>query len=81
MICPKCGLTRSKLDALSRRNNKTMICSPCGLDEAMFDFTLDQAVNRKKLITEVEAEILRHNEKTWLTGLPTSPIVLVSDDE
>jgi len=33
--CPRCGAKNVKLDALSREDNKTMICSPCGTDEAL----------------------------------------------
>lgn len=33
--CPRCKAKNMKLDALSRKDNKTMICSPCGTDEAL----------------------------------------------
>lgn len=36
--CPKCGVKFIlELGALSRRDNKTKICSPCGLREAIED--------------------------------------------
>lgn len=41
--CPRCGAKNVKLDALSRKDNKTMICSPCGIDEAMIEY-----LNNKK---------------------------------
>ncbi len=36
-ICPKCKSFR-ELMSLSRRDNDTMICDPCGTREAMEDF-------------------------------------------
>lgn len=37
--CPKCGLQKTRLLALSRVDNKTMICDECGTLEAMQAFT------------------------------------------
>lgn len=42
--CPKCGrgtlrLDRPALNALSRTDNETYICSECGTREAMEDFS------------------------------------------
>ena len=40
-MCPRCGMTslwpkeREAMNALSRKDNKTYICSPCGQDELM----------------------------------------------
>lgn len=36
--CPKCGKTTDEYPALSRRDNKTLICSECGQIEAMEDW-------------------------------------------
>ena len=37
--CPACGeYYNSEECALSRKDNKTMICSQCGVDEAMESF-------------------------------------------
>lgn len=36
--CPICGRRYSSFPALSRKDNKTYICSQCGLEEAMTDF-------------------------------------------
>ncbi len=36
--CPKCNKDFTGTGALSRRDNKTEICSQCGIDEAMADF-------------------------------------------
>lgn len=36
--CPRCGKENVKLDALSRKDNKTMICSNCGTQEAIEDY-------------------------------------------
>lgn len=34
-ICPKCGRKFDRLLALSREDNKTMICDDCGVKEAL----------------------------------------------
>ena len=34
-ICPKCGRRFERLLAVSRMDNKTMICDECGLMEAL----------------------------------------------
>ncbi len=40
--CPRCKKLKLKeeqaMNALSRRDNKTYICSDCGTDEAMIDY-------------------------------------------
>lgn len=41
--CPRCGelsyrTDREVMNARSRRDNKTYICTPCGTDEALMDF-------------------------------------------
>ena len=36
--CPKCGKRYDGYPALSRRDNKTWICSECGLKEAFEDY-------------------------------------------
>ena len=37
MICPRCKKERDRLLALSRKDNKTMICDQCGMEEALDD--------------------------------------------
>lgn len=37
-ICPNCHKEYSEPPALSRRDNKTYICSNCGTKEALYDF-------------------------------------------
>jgi transcription elongation factor Elf1 len=37
-ICPRCGKETNDYPALSRRDNKTNICSQCGTDEALLDW-------------------------------------------
>lgn len=34
-ICPRCGREYERLLALSRKDNKTMICDQCGTEEAL----------------------------------------------
>lgn len=37
-VCPSCGLIYNEPPALSRKDNKTYICSMCGLFEALEPF-------------------------------------------
>tara|TARA_B100001564_G_scaffold267886_1_gene229495 strand:- start:498 stop:725 length:228 start_codon:yes stop_codon:yes gene_type:complete len=41
-FCPRCGIEEldkmQVLNALSRKDNETYVCSPCGIDEAVWDF-------------------------------------------
>lgn len=37
-ICPRCGKPMNGFPALSRKDNKTEICSDCGTEEAMEAF-------------------------------------------
>lgn len=37
-ICPRCGREFERLLALSRKDNKTMICDQCGTEEAMDNY-------------------------------------------
>ena len=57
MICPRCGEKYWAYSAISRRDNKTKICSNCGTIEALFDFR----VHRGKVSKD---EIKK--EKGWL---------------
>lgn len=36
--CPKCNKKYNQFPALSRRDNKTLICPPCGTEEALNDY-------------------------------------------
>jgi len=40
--CPRCEIeilhSELAFNALSRKDNETYVCSPCGRDEAMWDF-------------------------------------------
>lgn len=46
--CPKCGGPLGDRLALSRRDNKTNICSECGYKEAMEDAEKIIAMHRKE---------------------------------
>lgn len=39
--CPKCGKAYTGYPAISRKDNKTEICSNCGQEEAMEAFFID----------------------------------------
>ncbi len=38
MICPRCKKEYDRLLALSRKDNETMICDRCGVEEALETF-------------------------------------------
>ncbi len=60
-ICPRCKKNELNevevINALSRRDNKSYICSECGQEEAMFDYKRSQTE-----VSEVEIK----EEKKWL---------------
>ena len=58
--CPKCGMEVDRLLALSREDNKTMICDMCGIKEAMNDF-----VKRKPTPYERTRERVRATGNKW----------------
>jgi predicted RNA-binding Zn-ribbon protein involved in translation (DUF1610 family) len=51
-VCPRCKeeilFTQEARNALSRRDNKTSICSKCGMDEGMIDAEM-QKLNQKEI--------------------------------
>ncbi len=38
-VCPRCKKKTICVPALSRADNKTQICSDCGLEEALINFS------------------------------------------
>jgi len=60
--CPRCNNHVQGYGATSRRDDKTMICSCCGTEEAIFDFTIHQAKQKGEIVSK---EII-DNEKSWL---------------
>ena len=53
MNCPRCSQNLSGHPAISRRDNKTEICSDCGTSEAMCDFAEFYSIPKDVLITEL----------------------------
>lgn len=37
-VCPRCGRPLDEFPALSRKDNKTEICSKCGAQEALVNY-------------------------------------------
>jgi hypothetical protein len=60
--CPRCKNHVQGYGATSRRDDKTMICSCCGTEEAIFDFTIHQAKQKGETISQETIE----SEKAWL---------------
>lgn len=52
--CPKCGAIINLYPAISRRDNKTEICSDCGVIEAMEDYINYKKYNDKKEVKQNE---------------------------
>lgn len=50
MKCPKCGRNIERLQALSREDNKTMICDECGIREALDAMGLTEGSSMRKSI-------------------------------
>lgn len=50
MKCPKCGKETEWLRALSRVDNKTMICDECGTKEALDALGLTEGSSMRKSI-------------------------------
>lgn len=46
-ICPRCGKETTDFPAISRTDNKTEICSQCGIDEAMSNWLYNIQTNQK----------------------------------
>lgn len=51
-ICPSCGKPLTGHPAVSRRDNKTLICSACGTREALADFGIDEG-DQEQIIEEL----------------------------
>ena len=65
--CPRCNENYEKLQALSRRDNKTKICSMCGTTEALLDAKSIMKVPSRLLLQEEEFQRkLGLDYKAWL---------------
>ena len=49
--CPRCGMTYIGHPALSREDNKTMICPDCGTREALRSIGVDEKEQEEILAT------------------------------
>ena len=52
-FCPRCDYELSGHPAISRRDNKTEICSDCGTSEAMNDFSDFYSIPMEERINEL----------------------------
>jgi len=57
--CPKCGQRYTEHPALSRTDNKTLICPDCGTREALATLGIDDAEQEKILMTIHKSTICR----------------------
>lgn len=72
-ICPRCHKTAQldELQALSRRNNCTMICNSCGNEEAMNDYIplrsmMPEQLHREVMFSLIGTKYFRWDIRTWL---------------
>ena len=63
--CPRCNKKYIGYPALSRRDNKTNICSKCGTQEALFDFEIRKA---KEVFAAITFKEYYAKERAWLNG-------------
>ena len=77
-VCPRCKMRTLRkenvLNALSRRDNTTYICSKCGEAEAMFDFAVARVIEyiaaeeyakpRKKMMLNLSFSMA--DENAWM---------------
>lgn len=61
--CPRCSRDIDEFPSVSRRDGETIICSKCGISEALFDYEMN-IQSRKK--GENYINELKELEKTWL---------------
>ncbi len=67
--CPRCDKTYTGYPALSRRDNKTDICSNCGTEEALYDFRLSPAGRGIVLDLEIYSREHRFLEKLGIVKI------------
>lgn len=65
--CPRCLRMTPDFPAISRRDNKTKICSSCGQDEALFDFQM-HTIKVQGNVDEIVKKV--RQEKAWLKRVP-----------
>ena len=67
VICPRCKnneLDKEELrNCLSRMDNKTYICNPCGNDEAVFNMKFNELIKKGET---AKAHQLEKEEISWL---------------
>ena len=57
MKCPMCGGESERLLALSRKDNKTMICDTCGQQEAWSAFIASRPISRPSHYERTRAQV------------------------
>jgi hypothetical protein len=69
MNCPRCKKELKGFPAISRRDNKTEICSECGTDEALFDagYNATLLICEKSDLNDLEND--KDFEQEWLWRL------------
>ena len=67
MKCPRCGQEEDRLLALSRRDNKTMVCESCGGKEAVIDSQPYRSIDSTDILDEmIFQKKLGLDFKEWL---------------
>lgn len=63
--CPRCNNKVIGHGSISRRDDKTKICSKCGISEALFDWKRSVAKENGKQLSIEEI----NSEKSWMEEL------------
>jgi len=66
-ICPTCGKAYTEVPALSRKDNKTLICPDCGTQEAM-EIAI-QFMNRNEYVEPMIPYVAEDDDDDWLNDL------------
>ena len=79
-ICPRCReneLSDEGFNALSRRDNKTEICSPCGTAEALEDFASEEKITPTK---DIEPDEISHDNAMYLLKAQSCKVKILEED-
>ena len=79
-ICPRCReneLSDEGFNALSRRDNKTEICSPCGTAEALEDFASEEKITPTK---DIEPDEISHDNAIYLLKAQSCKVKILEED-
>ena len=60
--CPSCGKQYTEHSAVSRKDNKTLVCPMCGFHEAIIDAFKNDEVLQRRLFDAIEKDLRKKKE-------------------